>query len=173
MKIILKSTLVAVILVVGGFLTYQTILGFSEKREAEKRIQTLPQAEFVSLTGKEVNLHDFDPEKPMVIVYFHPECDHCHYEAQEIGQNAGAFNHCQVIFVTSDDSLKRIENFCAEYHLWELSNIEVLLDPNNQVKKVFGKAVVPSVYIYNSNRKLKRYFPGETKPEAIITEMNS
>jgi peroxiredoxin len=172
MKIILKSTLVAVILVVGGFLTYQIIKGFNEKKEAERRIQNLPQAEFVSLTGEEVNLHDFDPGKPMVIVYFHPECDHCHYEAKEIGQNAAAFNHCQVVLVTSDDSLKRVENFYNEYHLWELTNIEVLLDPYNRFKKVFGKAVVPSVYIYNSNRKLKRQFLGETKPEAIITEMN-
>jgi len=173
MKKLFKAILIAVISIIGGFLTYQTIKGYNEKKEAEKRIQTLPQAEFVSLTGKEVNLHDFDPEKPMVIIYFHPECDHCHYEAREIGQNAAAFRHCQVVMVTSDDSLKRVENFCAEYHLWELNNIEVLHDPNHRFKKVFGKAVVPSVYIYNSNRKLKRYFPGETKPEAIISEINS
>jgi peroxiredoxin len=173
MKKLLKAILIAVISIIGGFLTYQTIKGYNEKKEAEKRIQTLPQAEFVSLTGKEVNLHDFDPEKPMVIVYFHPECDHCHSEAQEIGQNAAAFRHCQVVMVTSDDSLKRVENFCAEYHLWELNNIEVLHDPNNRFKKVFGKAVVPSVYIYDESWKLKRYFPGETKPEAIISEINS
>lgn len=173
MKKLLKTILIAVISIIGGFLTYHTVKGYNEKKEAERRIQTLPQAEFISLTGKEVNLHDFDPEKPMVIVYFHPECDHCHYEAQEIGQNAAAFKHCQVVMVTSDDSLKRIENFCAEYNLWELNNIEVLIDSNNRFKKIFGKALVPSVYIYDSARKLKRYFPGETKPEAIISEINS
>jgi hypothetical protein len=54
-----------------------------------------------------------------------------------------------------------------------LSNIEVLLDPYNRFKKIFGKTVVPSVYIYNSNRKLKKQLLGETKPEAIIAEMNS
>lgn len=173
MKKLLKAILIAVISILGGFLTYHTVKGYNEKKEAEKRIQTLPAAEFVSLTGDGINLHDFDPGKPMIIVYFHPECDHCHHEVKEIGQNAGAFNHCQVVMVTSDDSLKRVENFCVEYHLWELSNIEVLLDPDNRFKKVFGKAVVPSVYIYNSNRKLKKQFLGETKPEAIIAEMNS
>jgi hypothetical protein len=73
--------------------------------------------------------------------------------------------------VTSDDSLKRIENFCSEYHLWNVDNFEVLIDKENQFKKVFGKAVIPSVYIYDENQKLTKRFLGETKPEAIISEI--
>lgn len=168
MRKIAKYFVIALAVFVVGFLVVRITDEYNEKKEAEKRIQTLPAAEFVSLAGKGVNLNDFDPKKPMVIVYFHPECDHCHYEAQEIGQNVNAFNICQLVMVTSDDSLKRIENFCSEYHLWEVDNFEILIDKENQFKKVFGKAVIPSVYIYDKNQKLRKRFLGETKPEAII-----
>jgi hypothetical protein len=73
--------------------------------------------------------------------------------------------------ITNDDSLKRVKNFCETYHLWEVDNIEVLVDKENRFKKVFRKAVVPSVYIYK-NRKLKKQFLGETKLEAIIEVLN-
>jgi hypothetical protein len=73
--------------------------------------------------------------------------------------------------VTYDDSLKRLENFCSEYHLWEVDNLEVLLDHGNHFNKTFGKTVAPSVFIYGSDRKLIKQFLGETKPEAIINEI--
>lgn len=172
MRKIAKYFVIALAVFVFGFLVVRITDEYSEKKEVEKRIQTLPAAEFVSLSGERVDLHDFDPKKHMVIVYFHPECDHCHYEAQEIGQNVNAFNNCQLVMVTSDDSLKRIENFCSEYHLWDIDNFDVLIDKENQFKKVFGKAVIPSVYIYDENQKLTKRFFGETKPEAIIMEIS-
>jgi len=81
MKKRLRRALVLVFFIVGGFLVFQVIQGFSENKEAEERIQSIPQVEFVSLAGEKVSLRDFDPAKPMVIVYFHPECDYCKYEA--------------------------------------------------------------------------------------------
>ncbi|QGY43529.1 redoxin domain-containing protein [Maribellus comscasis] len=168
-----KGIIIAIISVIGGFLTYQVIEDYSEKKEVEKQTQILPDASFNSLSGIPVNLHDFNQTQPLVIIYFHPECEHCQYEAQEIGQNAYAFNHCQLVMVTPDDSLQRVENFCSDYHLWELDNCEVLLDTKNRFQKVFGKAIIPSVYIYATNRKLITHFLGETKSEAIINATNN
>ncbi|MFW6249120.1 MAG: peroxiredoxin family protein [Bacteroidota bacterium] len=168
MKKRVQRLLVLAFFIVGGFLVFQVIRGFNEKKEAEERIQSIPQAAFVSLTGEKVSLRDFDPAKPLVIIYFHPECDYCQYEAQEIAQNSIAFNNCQLVMITADDSLQRIEQFCNEYNFWEIDNLEVLQDEENRFKKIFGKAVIPSIYIYDENQKLTKCFLGETKPEAII-----
>jgi len=154
-----------------GYLVVGITKNYRNNKEAEKRIQTLPETTFISMTGDSVCLYDFNPEKPMVIIYFHPECDHCHYEAREIGQNADVFNHCQLVMITFDDSLKRLKNFCNKYHLWEVNNFEILLDSDNHFQKIFGKPMIPSVYIYNVNRRLKKKYQGETKPEAIINEI--
>ncbi len=171
MRKTLKFIIIIMLFAVVGFLIYNVATGYKNKKEAEQRIQTLPDIAFKSITGVSVNLHDFDETKPLIIVYFHPECEHCHYEAKEIGNNATAFKNCQLIMVTADDSTKRVEKFCNTHNLWEVDNIEVLFDRENLFKKTFGKAIIPSVYIYDKNQKLKKQFLGETKPEAIIKEM--
>lgn len=173
MKRITKYVLILLLAFAVGYLVSRVTADYNEKNEAEKRIRLLPNVAFISLNGNPVNLHEFDQTKPLVIVYFHPECEHCQYEAQEIGQNANAFKTCQMVMITYDDSIKRVENLCRRNNLWEVDNIEILFDTENQFKKVFGKAVIPSVYIYDVDRKLKKRFFGETKPEAIIRELKN
>ncbi|MDD4227666.1 MAG: redoxin domain-containing protein [Mariniphaga sp.] len=170
MRKIVKLMILALAGYVAGYLLVKITGSYNEKKETEKKIQKLPDAQFISLTGDTVNLHDFDPGKPMIIIFFHPECDHCRYEAKEIGLNADAFQNCQMLMITFDDSIKRIENFCMNYHLWEISNFEVLLDPGNHFDESFGKTAVPSIFVYSPDRKLKKKFIGETKPEALINE---
>ena len=145
--------------------------GYNSKKEAEIRIQTLPNVSFSNLGGKEINLRNFDKTKPMVLIYFHRNCEHCQYEAKEIGQNPEPFVNCQLIMVSANDSIDKLENFCNKYNLWEVDNIEILIDKENRFKETFGKAVIPSVYIYDKNQKLKKRYLGETKPEAILSEI--
>lgn len=156
----------------AGYLLIRISGDYNDKKEAEKRVQTLPEAQFISLTGDSVNLHDFNPEIPMIIIYFRPDCDYCRYEAREIGQNAAAFQNCLMIMITSDDSVKRVENFCIDNHLCEITNFEVLFDSGSQFEKIFGQTKVPAIFIYGSGRELKKQFFGETKPEALLNEMN-
>jgi len=171
MRKILKPIIGVLLLLTVGYLFYNVTTGYKNRRITEQKAQTLPNIQFTSFEGALVNLQSYNRTIPLVIVYFHPECEHCQYEAEEIGQNAGAFKNCQLVLVTADDSLLRVKQFCNNYHLWEVDNLEVLLDTKNIFKKNFGKAVIPSVFIYNKERKLKKRFLGETKPEAIIQEL--
>jgi peroxiredoxin len=168
MRKLLKPVVLVLFFLVTGTFAWRTFTGYTEKQKIIRARETLPAAGFTSLRGDQVNLHDFGNLKPIIIIYFHPECEHCRYEAAEIGQHAGDFDKCQLVMVTPDDSLLRIEAFCEQTHLWEIGNIEILTDKRNSFHEVFGKTAIPSVFIYNTKRKLVRYFTGETKTEAII-----
>jgi peroxiredoxin len=173
MRRIIKYLIIVLIGFITGYLIVQINSKYDEKKEIEKRIQTLPDAAFASVYGGSINLQDFDSGRSLVLIYFHPECEHCQYEAKEIGLRADEFNNCQLVMVTPDVSLARIEKFCEEYQLWEIDNIEVLLDRESKFELTFGNAVLPSVYIYDKGQKLKKQFLGETKPEAIVAEIGS
>ncbi|AHW61642.1 Peroxiredoxin [Draconibacterium orientale] len=173
MRKIIKYLVIVIIGIVVAYLIVQVISKYNEKKEAEIRIQTLPDAAFASVFGDSINLQDFDSDQSLILIYFHPECEHCQYEAKEIGLRADEFNNCQLVMITPDDSLVRIEKFCEQYHLQEIDNLEVLLDRDSKFERSFGKAVLPSVYIYDKGQKLKKQFLGETKPEAITAEIGS
>lgn len=171
MRRLLKQVVLALFFLAIGMFTWHFFKGYAEKRRIIRARENLPDAVFTSLLEEQVNLHDFGNLKPIVIIYFHPECEHCRYEAAEIGQHAGDFEKCQLIMVTPDDSLPRIEAFCEQYQLGEVDNIEILTDKHNRFREVFGKTAIPSVFIYNSGGKLVRVFSGETKTEAIINSI--
>lgn len=131
-------------------------------------INSLPDVHFLSLDGDSVSLSGFDPSRPLVIRYFHADCDHCRQEALELSARAELFNDIQVVMITPDDSVDRILSYAEEYHLFQIDNLIILMDTHQQFKKRFGNAMIPSTYIYDQNQNLLHRFMGETHPEAIL-----
>lgn len=169
----LRSLLLFLFVFTLAWLLYSGYDKYMLKKEAEDRINMLPNVSFLNIEGKLINLHNFDKTNPLIIIYFHAECEHCQYEAQEIGHNANMFDTCQLLMISANDSIKQLKDFCAKYNLWEVENIEVLIDKENRFSETFGRVVIPSVYIYDKNQKLKKRYLGETKLEAIISQIQN
>lgn len=172
MKKILKYLIGAILLTVGLWLGFHTYLSYQAKKESENRIQALQHCCFKSLNGQLVCIDEFDIQKPTVIIYFNPGCEHCQYEASEIGKQAELFEKANMILITPDDSTKRVEAFAAKYHLWEVDNLIILIDQDHKFKDYFGTSIFPSVFIYGSDKKLLKLYKGEIKMEAILNYIN-
>ena len=172
MKKVLRYLIVIVFL--GGvlFLSSHIWESYQSKKEIEYQVQTLQHCSFKTVAGKEIYLDEFDPAQPTIIIYFHPECEHCQYEAKEIGFHADEFSQTNLVMITPDDSIQRIEKFAATNHLWDLDNFALLRDSKYAFKKYFGTAKVPSIFIYKNHELLKKY-SGETKIEAILSIINN
>lgn len=162
------KVIIPVLMALVALLLMSVIRTYISQKEALVRVQSLPDAVFPSLYGGAVRLTSFDHQKPVVIKYFHPECAYCRFEAREMAARASDFSDTQILMITPDDSIKRVERFIAEHNLLEIDNIEFLTDRDNHFRSIFGKAVLPSVYIYGPDQKLAGHFQGETMPEAIL-----
>ncbi len=163
-----KYLVVFALLAIGSWLLTKTIHSYLAKKVATEKIQTLQHCCFESLHGGQTCLDGFNPNQPTVIIYFNPECEHCQYEATEIGRQPDRFAKANMILITPDDSVKRIEAFADKYKLWQVDNLVVLLDRNFQFKNQFGTSVFPSVFIYGTNKRLLKQFVGEVKMEAVL-----
>lgn len=172
MKNLLKYLIVIVLISAAAWLVTRTWQSYQAKKEAAERVQNLQHICFESLTGLQICVDEFDRQKPTVIIYFHPECEHCQYEASEIGKQAEQFEKANMILITPDNSTKRVEAFATKYHLWGVDNLVVLLDHKNNFKNHFGTAVIPSIFIYGADHKLLKVYKGETKMEAIIGSLD-
>ena len=163
-----KYLVVFTLLAIGSWLVTKTFQSYRAKKAATEKIQTLQHCCFESMHGGQTCLDGFNPNQPTVIIYFNPECEHCQYEATEIGRQPERFAKANMILITPDDSAKRIEAFASRFRLWQVDNLVVLLDRNFQFKNQFGTSVFPSVFIYGTNKRLLKQFVGEVKMEAVL-----
>ena len=168
MRKLLKYLIFIVLAVTVSLLLMRTYQSYKTKKESGAKIQTLQHFSFESVNGGQTWIDGFNPGQPTVIIYFHPECEHCQYEASEIGKESERFAKANMILITPDDSIKRVEAFAIKYRLWEVDNLAILVDRKNQFKKQFGASIIPSVFIYGSDKKLLKMYKGEVQMKAII-----
>lgn len=168
MQKLLKYLISITLIIVASFLIMHTYQSYKTKKESEAKIQTLQHVSFESVNGGQIWIDEFNPEQPTVIIYFHPECEHCQYEASEIGKQSEKFKLANMILITADDSTKRVQDFALKYRLWEVDNLVILVDQKNQFEKQFGATIIPSVFIYGSDKKLLKMYKGEVQMKAII-----
>lgn len=171
MKRILKYLVVCVLLVAGSWMGVGIYKRYQAKKESEQRIQTLQHVGFESLAGGQVYIDEFDQQKPTVVIYFSPACEHCQYEATEISRHADRFERANTLLITPESSVDKVEAFALTYHLNEVDNLSILLDKDKQFIRHFGTAVFPAVFIYGPDRKLVKYYKGEIKIEAILDNL--
>ncbi|MCL4484031.1 MAG: redoxin domain-containing protein [Bacteroidetes bacterium] len=168
MRKLFKYLVGFVLLLTAGWLIAHTFQTYRAKKEAAEKIQTLQHCCFESLHGGQTCLDGFNPHQPTVIIYFHPECEHCQYEATEIGRQPDRFAKANMILITPDDSTKRIAAFVDKFKLWQVDNLVILYDRNFQFKKYFGTSVFPSVFIYGTDKRLLKQFIGEVEMETVL-----
>lgn len=168
MRKLLKYLIIILLLAACGWLGTRTYQRHQSKKESEHQVQTQQHVGFESLAGGKVYLDEFDRQKPTVIVYFNPGCEHCQYEATEISRHAEQFEKANTILITPEPSVDKVKAFAQTYHLNEVDNLAILLDKDRQFVKHFGTAVFPSVFIYSPDQKLVKSYKGEVKIEAII-----
>jgi hypothetical protein len=109
--------------------------------------------------------------QPSVIFFFHPDCEHCSYEARAIKKELAAFGEAQLIWVSTADTTS-VGQFAQDQKLAGLPNVHWMSDTARVFDEVFGPSSVPSVWIYNPKGQLTKHYKGETKPAALLKYLN-
>ena len=171
LKALLKSSLLLFILCGLLLLGYLTMHKIKQTERIEEKIQTIPQFSFQEILGDNFNSSYINSDKSCLIIYFHPECDYCQYEAEQIVLNMDQFSNHQIIMISSA-SRDSIEKFVNSYHLLEFDNISILIDTLDGFHNIFGHNPFPTSFIYNKERKLVKQFKGEVTTEALLKYLN-
>lgn len=102
-----------------------------------------------------------------IIFYFHPECDHCGYEADDVKKQLADFQSAQLIWISPVDSAT-IRQFAQQHQLDQIPNIHWMSDTANVFPKIFNPDLLPSSWIFDRDGKLLKHFNGQTKPENLL-----
>ena len=109
--------------------------------------------------------------RPVVIIYFRPDCGHCQLTAQEFEQKIAQFKDVFFVWV-SYDSVAHIKSFAEEYKLLNAKNIRVGRDTKYYVPSFFKIKFTPFIAVYNKKGKLMHTYDGGTDPDTIVRLLN-
>ncbi len=164
-----KKILIFAYLIISGvvfILIYGFIRKIESKRLIESRIKFLPEFTFTKLSGEKFKSAEIT-KGPLVIMYFHPECEHCRYEISELVKNKDLINNYDFLIISNAEK-EEIENFYYETGLDNHPGIKLLLDEDYKFSEIFGAGYVPSIYLYDLELRLIKSFKGEVNPDILV-----
>jgi len=134
-KIIIILVFILIIILLGS-LGYKAINRYQKRTSITNKIQTLPKLSFVTLNNKVFNNKNIKPNLPILINYFHPECEHCQYEVKDIISHTSDFTQIQLLMI-SPAKVTEIKRFKKAYNLDQLNNLILLHDTSGQVQNLW------------------------------------
>lgn len=137
------------------------IIKIINKNHGNEKIIKTPNFLFITLNNQSFsNVQIMKSKNRLILNHFSPNCEHCQYMAGEFLKDSQKLKDVQVLMITSSDSASAAK-FNGDYKLSLLPNIIILRDTNYQFQKTFGTGIVPSFFIYEQNKLVKKVI-GET-----------
>jgi hypothetical protein len=161
-KTLFMSALVAV---------FAVLLLMIVRKETPPKVITakdeMPDFNFQLIDGGHIQRADMDSEKYTLIWFFNSECDLCINETQALVDSISLLNHCQIVMVSHEDSVK-IADFNKRFRLMDFSFIYVACVPEEYLRNMFKIYINPTLYVYHPDRRMLKYKPGPVTIQEIV-----
>ncbi|MBW6482528.1 MAG: peroxiredoxin family protein [Vicingaceae bacterium] len=166
MKKISAILFVFVIVILISYFGYKSIKKHNINKQVELTLNELPVFSFYTLNKEEFTYSNATKQQTLII-YFHPECEHCQYETKQLVLNKEKFFDTQILMI-SPAELTDIKQFKIDYNLNNLTHFNLLWDKDRKFESYFGKSTFPTLLIYNQENKLQKKYKGEVKIETVL-----
>ena len=114
------------------------------------------------------NTTDFPNDKPVVIVYFNPECGHCQLTAHDFMEKKDEFKDVFFVWVTYRATMDEIKKFGDDAKMFDDNNIRLGKEMKYTIVPFFSVQYTPYIAVYNESHKLVQTFDGGTDPATIL-----
>ena len=166
MKRVFVIIISALVIIILAYLIFSIADKAREQKIIKQNYNRLPAFAFKSLNGTLFSSTTIK-SGPVLLIYFHPECEHCQYELSEIFNSSLIKSGIWILMITPAD-ISSVLKFKKEYGIRDSSKIITLIDENLGFADLFGKASIPTNIVYNKELKLVRMYKGEVRPEIIM-----
>ena len=116
----------------------------------------IPTLSFLNTDKELVKNSNIPVGKPLVLIYFRSDCDHCLHTAQTLKQQAK--NYPATIWMVSAETIETLRTFEDMTGLYDVENLTVLQDYHQKMHTWFNFTKLPFVVIFDKKGKqLKTY----------------
>ena len=110
---------------------------------------------------------DVPKNKPVLLMIFDPNCDHCQHETEDILKNIESFKNIQIVMSTNA-SFEGLKDFYNRYELANYKNISVGVEVKYFLVPFYDVRNLPYLAMYDKKGKLLTTHEGTTKIETVI-----
>ena len=111
--------------------------------------------------------------KPIVLIYFDPDCEHCQKLMKELFQKIDAFKKAEIIMVTFK-SMEEVAAFEKQNNTPKHSNIVVGTEGTGfYLRNYYGLVTMPFTALYDKNGNLKYSYRKETLVDDLINRLKN
>jgi len=133
-----------------------------------KRFPTVPPLKLLLLDSTSFfSKNDLKKNKPVLIIVFNPDCEHCKHETEEIIKNIDSLKNIQIIMATIMP-FDLMKSFYENYDLQRFQNITVGKDVQYTLPSFYQMHFMPYLAMYDKKGKLLATFEGAMKMEDLI-----
>jgi thioredoxin-related protein len=116
--------------------------------------QTIPEFKVKLTNGASVSSKNASRQKPLLLIYFAPDCDHCRKLMDELFPKMNALKNTEILMVTFE-SLNDVAWFENHYHTKNYPNIKVGVEqPVFFLKNYYRLEHTPFTALFDKNGKL-------------------
>jgi len=134
------------------FLSFITlILLFVSNADANTQKGKVPPFRIMQPNGTEYRAENLPRGKPILIIYFSPDCDDCLAFMDKFIKQIGSFNKVSITMITYLP-INDVAKFSTEYKLYKYGNIVVGTEaPTIFVRNYYNMTKIPFVALYDKN----------------------
>jgi thioredoxin-related protein len=152
-----------------GLICFLMIVVFSRAASS----QTLPPFKMYRSDKTIFSAAELPKTKPLILIYFDPDCDHCQKLMKELFQKINAFKNAEIIMVTFKP-IEEVAAFEKQNNTQKHSNIVVGTEGTGfYVRNYYGLVTMPFTALYDKNGNLKYSYRKETLVDDLIKRLKS
>jgi thiol-disulfide isomerase/thioredoxin len=135
--------------------------------------QSIPPFKMTLSNNKTFNAADLQKGKPLVLIYFDPDCDHCQKLMTELFKKINSFKKAQMVLVTFKP-VKEIIAFEKKYRTRKYANMKVGTEGTVFFLKNYYKLIkMPFTALYDKKGNYNYSYRDETPLDDLIKRLNN
>ncbi|MDR0437305.1 MAG: thioredoxin family protein [Bacteroidales bacterium] len=177
MKKTLKIAILGVVSLVILYFGVKTYQKLDVKKKLEAPLKTFQDFCLFDLKTMNELCTDSLSEKPILLLFTHPECEFCHEKIKQLIVRLRSLTNQKtqledvvILLITHAENEQAFE-FYSHYDLSQYDNIHFLIDDYLKVANLYGTPPIPSVFLYCADKKLLFKHHGAVKFETILKHL--
>ena len=137
----------------------------------KQNIENIPHFKILKADSTYFTYSELKKDKPVMIIYFSPDCSHCQHLMYEMKPKMKQFGDIQIVMITFTDYnlLRMLKTFNRDFDLAKYHNLTVGTEGHTyMVQQYYQVKTTPYIAVYDHKGKLVKAFEKAPELDTLI-----